>query len=243
LGPQGPTGAQGAKGDIGATGAQGATGARGAQGDPGFAGPTGPQGAQGATGPLGPQGAQGATGTGTTGAQGASGSQGAPGPLACPLQLCDGSASVPSYSFSADTDTGIFRQAAGSIGFASNATEYFRMNASGNFLAYADVIAFSSTLSDRRLKNNVVSLSNSLEIINKLRPVSYNWDEKLNRRGVDYGLIAQEVEEVLPNIIKETETLFDDNIYKSVSYEKLIPFLIKSIQELTEEINKLKGGQ
>jgi hypothetical protein len=56
-------------------------------------------------------------------------------------------------------------------------------------------------------------------------------------------LIAQEVEEILPNIVKETETLFDDNIYKSVSYEKLIPLLIKSIQELTEEINKLKGGQ
>jgi hypothetical protein len=137
----------------------------------------------------------------------------------------------------------MFRQTTDSIGFANGGTEYFRMNATGNFLAYADVVAFSTTLSDRRLKNNVVSLSNSLEIINKLRPVSYTWDEKLNRRGLDYGLIAQEVEEILPNIIKETETLFDDNIYKSVSYEKLIPFLIKSIQELTEEINKLKGGQ
>ena len=113
----------------------------------------------------------------------------------------------------------------------------------GNFLAYADIIAFSSTLSDRRLKNNVTSLSNSLEIINKLRPVSYTWDLKLNRQGTDFGLIAQEVEEVLPNIVKETETLFDDKIYKAVSYEKLIPLLVNSIQELTEEINKLKGGQ
>jgi len=93
------------------------------------------------------------------------------------------------------------------------------------------------------LKNNITNITSGLDIIKKLRPVSYSWDEKLKRKGNDFGLIAQEVEEVLPNIIKETETLFDDNIYKSVSYEKLIPFLIKSIQELTEEINKLKGGQ
>jgi hypothetical protein len=137
----------------------------------------------------------------------------------------------------------MFRQGKDSIGWAIGGSEWFRMNASGNFLAYADVIAFSSTLSDKRLKNNVTKLSNSLDIINKLRPVSYTWDEKLNRQGTDFGLIAQEVEEILPNIVKETDTLFDDNIYKSVSYEKLIPFLIKSIQELTEEINKLKGGQ
>jgi hypothetical protein len=117
------------------------------------------------------------------------------------------------------------------------------MTSAGNFLAFADIIAISSTLSDKRLKNNITELSSSLEIIKKLRPVSYTWDEKLNRQGTDFGLIAQEVEEILPNIVKETETLFDDNIYKSVSYEKLIPFLIKSIQELTEEINKLKGGQ
>jgi hypothetical protein len=137
----------------------------------------------------------------------------------------------------------MFRQGANSIGWAINGSEFFRMNSSGNFLVYADVTAFSTTLSDRRLKNNVTTITSSLEIINKLRPVSYTWDDKLNRKGTDFGLIAQEVEEILPDIVKETETLFDNNIYKSISYEKLIPFLIKSIQELTEEINKLKGGQ
>jgi hypothetical protein len=137
----------------------------------------------------------------------------------------------------------MFRQGTDIIGFGIGGAEYFRMNASGNFLAYADVVGFSSTLSDKRLKNNINNLESTLELLNKLRPVSYTWDEKLNRKGTDFGLIAQEVEEILPNIVKETETLFDDKIYKSVSYEKLIPFLIKSIQELTEEINKLKGGQ
>jgi hypothetical protein len=138
----------------------------------------------------------------------------------------------------------MFKQAGDSIGFANGGVEYFRMDSTGNFLAYSDIIAVSSALSDKRLKNNIISLSNSLEIINKLRPVSYTWDKKVNRQGTDFGLIAQEVEEILPNIVKETETLFDNNIlYKSVSYEKLIPFLIKSVQELTEEINKLKGGQ
>ena len=90
------------------------------------------------------------------------------------------------------------------------------------------------------MKKGIKTVTGALDAVDALRGVTFTWKDS-NTQAI--GLIAQEVEEILPNIVKETETLFDDNIYKSVSYEKLIPFLIKSIQELTEEINKLKGGQ
>ena len=199
-------------------------------------------------GATGARGATGASGSITTvlvttylpGATGPQGSQGVPGPIACPLQICDGSAAAPAYSFSADTNTGMFRQGNDIIGFGIGGAEYFRMNASGNFLAYADVIAFSSTLSDKRLKNNVSSLSNSLEIINKLRPVSYTWDKKLNRQGTDFGLIAQEVEEVVPQAVAEYHEMNSGAIYKNIKHERLIPYLVGAIQTLQLRIEELE---
>jgi hypothetical protein len=233
LGPQGAQGATGPQGGAGPTGAQGAAGSNGAQGA------TGPQGG------AGPTGQQGATGTGgPTGQQGASGSQGAPGPLACPLQLCDGSATTPSYSFSADTNTGMYRVGADHIGFAVGGNYGFAMKNNGgfgDFYASANIIGFATMPSDERLKNNVKNLENGLDVIEQLRPVSYTWNENMGR-GNDFGLIAQEVEKILPELIHETEMIQinDDEKYKTLSYERLVPFLIKSIQELNNKIKELE---
>jgi len=142
---------------------------------------------------------------------------------------------------------GFFRPTAGALGitfnYSNTTTEEFRFvlnSTQGDFHATGDIIAFSTTPSDERLKKNIENLENGLSYINQLRPVSYDWKY---REGSEYGLIAQEVEKVLPHIVKEKELLKtpDGGLYKTVSYEKLIPFLIKSIQELNEEINKLKN--
>jgi hypothetical protein len=96
--------------------------------------------------------------------------------------------------------------------------------------------------SDERLKNNVQNLENGLNIIEQLRPVSYTWNENMGRKGNDFGLIAQEVEKILPELISETDLIFQDNeeTYKTLSYERLVPFLIQSIQELNDKIKKLE---
>jgi hypothetical protein len=80
-----------------------------------------------------------------------------------------------------------------------------------------------------------------LDIIEQLRPVSYTWNENMGR-GNDFGLIAQEVEKILPELIHETEMIQinDDEKYKTLSYERLVPFLIKSIQELNNKIKELE---
>ena len=87
------------------------------------------------------------------------------------------------------------------------------------------------------------------KIILKLNPVSYFWNENGKKKGgnaqLQYGLIAQEVEKVLPNIVNS-----DSETYKSVNYNELIPILLKNaqdqnikIKELQKEIELLKKGK
>jgi len=162
------------------------------------------------------------------------------------MRTATGNAGAPAFSFGGDPDTGFYRSSANEVSLSlGGAREYlFRLNgADGDFHATGDVIAYSSTASDIRLKENVENLELGLETIMKLRPVSYDWKHKEEKDKKDYGLIAQEVEKVLPILVKEKPLLYtgEMEIFKTLSYERLIPILIKSIQELSEEINKLKN--
>ena len=74
--------------------------------------------------------------------------------------------------------------------------------------------------------------------------MSYTWKNKDDNKK-DFGVIAQEIEQLLPEIVKEKELIGqkEGEKFKTVSYEKLIPFLIKAIQELSDEVDKLKKGK
>ena len=106
-----------------------------------------------------------------------------------------------------------------------------RIDTSGNAFFSADVEAvdFNST-SDESLKDNIETL-NKTNVLEQLRPVSFNWK---HNDAKAYGLIAQEVEKVLPEIVSENSGT------KSVAYIQLIPFLIQEILELKQEIKELK---
>jgi hypothetical protein len=65
--------------------------------------------------------------------------------------------------------------------------------------ATGDIIAFSS--SDERLKDNKKNISNALEIVNNLNGITFDWNEKSGKTGRDYGVIAQEVQEVVPEAV------------------------------------------
>lgn len=128
----------------------------------------------------------------------------------------------------------------------NGSTNSIRIDSTGNLyspkniVTVGEVTAYSS--SDKRLKKNIKSITNSLDIIEKLNPVQFNWNQKakgLNKEKDErnnYGLIAQEVEEILPELI---HPIYDK--YKSVDYEQLIPILIQSIKELKEEVDTLKN--
>lgn len=87
------------------------------------------------------------------------------------------------------------------------------------------------TASDIKLKENIQSLNNSIDIINQINPVSFDWK---NTGEKSYGVIAQEIEKVLPDIVSSK----GEN--KSVAYIQLIALLIDSIKELDKEIKILK---
>ena len=118
----------------------------------------------------------------------------------------------------------------GSIG--NNSTD-------GVIEATNDIVAFYS--SDKRLKENISPLSDSLEKISKIRGVEFDWkkNEEIHpNEGHDVGVIAQEIEEVLPEVVTTR-----DSGYKAVKYEKIVPLLIEAIKELKAEIDELKDKQ
>jgi len=98
-----------------------------------------------------------------------------------------------------------------------------------------DVVAYVS--SDKRYKDNIVNISNPLDKLNKINGVSFTWNEISHKETgkKDIGVIAQEIEEVFPEIV-ETR----DNGYKAVDYPKLTALLIESIKELNNKVKKLE---
>jgi hypothetical protein len=126
------------------------------------------------------------------------------------------------------------------IGMAASAT-------AGRIDATNDVVAFSS--SDIRFKENIVPIENALDKISKISGNTYDWKEenKIEHgyEGNDVGVIAQEIEAVLPQLVQTRE-----NGFKAVKYDKLVALLIEGIKEqqtqihsLTIEIEKLKESK
>ena len=111
----------------------------------------------------------------------------------------------------------------------------FLKNISGSQIeASGDVIAFGS--SDRNLKDNIQPIKNSLEKVDKIGGYTFVWNDKQDTyEGSDVGVIAQEIEEVLPEVV-----MTRGSGYKAVKYEKIVPLLIESIKELKQEVDEIK---
>ena len=111
----------------------------------------------------------------------------------------------------------------------------------GAITATGDITAFST--SDKNLKQNIVNINNSLDKVSKLNGVYYNWTKEALEKNKhledvkEVGVIAQDVEEVLPEIVATRE-----NGTKAVKYDRLCALLIESVKELKKEIEELKSG-
>jgi chaperonin cofactor prefoldin len=110
----------------------------------------------------------------------------------------------------------------------------------GNITAYYS--------SDINLKDNIRPIESALFKVQQIRGVTFDWNEKAGKleqeKGHDVGLIAQEVEKVLPEVIQ----IRKDGI-KAISYEKVVPLLVEAIKEqqvtienLTKRIELLENG-
>ena len=114
------------------------------------------------------------------------------------------------------------------------------VNVTGNMVATGNVTAYS----DARLKTNVNTINNALNIVDQLRGVSFDWKESGEH---SIGVIAQEVEKVLPELVIDATTTNDETqkeeTFKTVDYGKMVGVLINAIKELKAEVEELKGGK
>jgi hypothetical protein len=123
--------------------------------------------------------------------------------------------------------------------FYINNLNKFRMEADGDFHADGDVVAYSTTISDERLKTGISTVSNALEKVSQLNGVEFT---RKNNGQRSAGVIAQQVEKVLPQAIREKklplQTGDEDTIYKTVEYDALHSLYIEAIKELKDMVEK-----
>jgi hypothetical protein len=115
----------------------------------------------------------------------------------------------------------------------------------GDLHVEGDVVAFSTTTSDKKLKDNVVNIENPLDKITKLRGVEFDWNATSRKGQHDIGLIAQEVEKVIPDVVRKKPLKTGDfanneKTYKTVDYEKIVAVLVESTKEQQKQIEDLK---
>ena len=120
---------------------------------------------------------------------------------------------------------------------SGSSPSFHHVSASGDVVAAGDVVAYYT--SDIRLKDNVEVIKGSLDKIDGIRGVEFDWNEEApgwaRERGHDIGVIAQEVQKVVPEIVVERK-----NGYLGVDYKRLVPLLIESVKELKQEVEDLK---
>ena len=141
------------------------------------------------------------------------------------------------FDFQGVTDDSLFfRDYDGSGGIH---TRHQFVISNGNIVA-AGTVTQNGSPSDIKYKENIKTISNGIDKIEKLNPVEFDWNDKSDAHKIgkkeDAGFIAQEVQKVLPNLVNEN---VDGDL--ALNYEGIIPYLVQSIQDLKKEIEILKN--
>ena len=103
----------------------------------------------------------------------------------------------------------------------------------GDLNVTGDITAFYT--SDQRLKDNIAPISNALDKVLSISGNTFDWNKESGKEGTEAGVIAQEVLEVLPEVVTTR-----DNGYLAVHYDKIVPLLIEAIKELSGKVDELQ---
>lgn len=144
--------------------------------------------------------------------------------------LNQGTALVPPVAFSGDSSTGFFSPTSGQQTFVSVGSSILNINPSGVIITGLCTASNFHASSDASLKENVTTVNNALDLTSQLRGVRFDWKES---GSSDYGVIAQELEEVLPELVTQGDP-------KSVNYNGIIGVLIEAVKELSERVKTLE---
>jgi hypothetical protein len=124
--------------------------------------------------------------------------------------------------------------------FTVNGNEEMRLEADGDLHVDGDVIAYSTTISDATLKYNINPVEFALDKIKQLKGVTFNY---LKGNKASAGLLAQDVEKVMPSAVSERKLPLhtgDDKSYKTLHYDSMTAILVEAIKELTAKVEKLE---
>jgi hypothetical protein len=138
---------------------------------------------------------------------------------------------VPFYS-------GLTIPTAGTFGVGAAPSGTYRLEVSGKVKSNG-----INETSDQRLKKNILGIDNALSKVVQMRGVTYDWKteefpEKNFSKGLQYGLIAQELEAIVPELVST-----DNEGWKSVEYSHIVPLLIEAIKEQQKTIDRLQGNE
>jgi len=151
-------------------------------------------------------------------------------------------------STSADIKTGnthdyVFFDADVGMRFYTAGAEEMRLENDGDLHVDGDVTAFSTTVSDLRLKKDVQVIKNSLDILDKINGYTFTY-KKDDKKSA--GVVAQEIEKVFPQAVSEKGLPYlskdeeNPEKYKTVEYDQLVGLLVQAVKELKWEVNLLK---
>jgi hypothetical protein len=162
-------------------------------------------------------------------------------------QIIYGVYSRPSFSFGSSTIYGVYAdKQSGGNGYALYVNGEAFTTGSGSWVT-----------SDQRLKENVEDVAGALDVIRELRPTSYTYRQSdkyqlLNLpKGRQYGFIAQEVERVIPDLVRDTDVQFNEAVVdpdkkghhteqlKAMNYQMLIPVLTQGIKEQQKQLEEI----
>ena len=178
-----------------------------------------------------------------------------------PLTATDGSAGSPSYTFSLDTNTGIFRLSNDKLGLVANGQQIILDGTSGaarlgigtstpSHILHVNGVALSTqatwaTSSDERVKENIVDMEPALDTLLQLKPRRFNFKDSYrpNRKDTEVGFIAQEVKEAIDKHDASDYGAWnaDGDGRQRVSREQFVVSLVKAVQELSAKVEELEA--
>lgn len=136
--------------------------------------------------------------------------------------------SAGTVALSASGQHGVYVATTGNVGIGTTTTSY-KLYVQGDIYATGDITAFSS----EAIKTDIATITNALDTVESLRGVSYT---RIDNQQKKIGLIAQEVQRVLPEVVVNS----NDNI--GVNYQTLTALLIEAVKELSEKVRKLEAN-
>ena len=114
------------------------------------------------------------------------------------------------------------------------------LNIQGNLTCTGEIEAYASSLpslSDIRLKENITSVDNAIDIINQIKVYNFNF---IGEKAKRYGVIAQELQNILPDSVIKTSRLIDEDNALGVNYQDIFSILVKAVQEQNKKIQLLE---